>query len=271
MKKTEKTAEKERCSEEECAKKPERVHKQEILPGKEGQNRQYKPLDARLESAVPFVRRGSFLVDVGTDHAYLPIRLCACGLIRGAIAADIGVGPIARAQQHVQSVGMTDLIRTVQTDGLCGLESCEMDDITIFGMGGELICDILTAAPFVRNRQIRLILQPMTHAEKLRAFLAKEGFAVIGESLSRADGRIYQTLCAEWDGKDRTGEDSALDLLFGRLNREQNTPLYGALLEVGKRTMEKRLHGKQAGERDADITYETEILAAIAAWKEKQA
>ena len=44
-------------------------------------------LSKRLGAAASFVRKGSFIADVGTDHAYLPIALCEAGLIRGAVAS----------------------------------------------------------------------------------------------------------------------------------------------------------------------------------------
>ena len=102
-------------------------------PGKE-----VKALDARLASAIPFVRRGSFLADVGTDHAYLPIDLYKRGQIRGAVASDINRGPLERAVAHIRASGAGEGICTVLTDGLQGIEAYHPDDITIFGMGVAL-------------------------------------------------------------------------------------------------------------------------------------
>ena len=52
----------------------------------------FKP-DPRL-SAVGELVRGRFLIDVGTDHAILPIYLCLAGKIDSAIASDIRKGPL---------------------------------------------------------------------------------------------------------------------------------------------------------------------------------
>ena len=164
-------------------------------------------LTPRLMTAVPYVRRGRLLADIGTDHAYLPIYLCEAGILTPvvtpagealcALAADINKGPVERADQHVAAAGLAGRIRTVQTDGLTGLEAYAPDDVVIFGMGGELIAAILEAAPWMKAEGKRLILQPMTHAEKLRAYLLSDGYAIVGETLSREGDRIYQTLCAE--------------------------------------------------------------------------
>lgn len=175
-------------------------------------------LTPRLETAVPYVRPEHLTADVGTDHAYLPIYLCASGrltpvpvppdvpLLAGqtypsalcAIASDINKGPVDRAALHVRAAGLQDRVLTVRTPGLEGLEPFSPTNIIIFGMGGELIASILEDAPWVCRADVRLILQPMTHAEKLRAFLFERGFRLAGETLSREESRIYQTICAEY-------------------------------------------------------------------------
>lgn len=164
-------------------------------------------LTPRLMTAVPYIRGGRLVADIGTDHAYLPIYLCEQrklspvtaknGETLCAIAADINKGPVERADQHIAEARLTKYIRTVQTDGLTGLDTFDPADIIIFGMGGELIASILEAAPWAHAAGKRLILQPMTHAEKLREYLLSAGFAIIGETLSREGHRIYQTICAE--------------------------------------------------------------------------
>ena len=164
-------------------------------------------LTPRLMTAVPYVRGGRLVADIGTDHAYLPIYLCEQrrltpvtaknGETLCAIAADINRGPVERADQHIAEARLTQYIKTLQTDGLTGLDAFDPADIIIFGMGGELIASILAAAPWAGGAGKRLILQPMTHAEKLRDYLLSAGFAIIGETLSREGDRIYQTICAE--------------------------------------------------------------------------
>lgn len=164
-------------------------------------------LTPRLATAPAYIRPGHLLADVGTDHAYLPIYLCQSGQLSpvlcangetlAAIASDINRGPVERATLHIEAAGLADQIRAVQTDGLRGLDVYDPDDIIIFGMGGELIAAILSAAPWATRPGKRLILQPMTHADRLRAYLWNAGLDILAESLSREGDRIYQTLCVE--------------------------------------------------------------------------
>ena len=164
-------------------------------------------LSPRLATAVPYVRGGGVVADIGTDHAYLPISLCEQGILTPAadrticaVAADINAGPVERAALHITAAGLSERIVTVRTDGLCGLEAYAPSDIIIFGMGGELIASIIEAAPWIRSKGRRLILQPMTHAADLRRYLRETGWRITGETLSREGQRIYQTVCADWDG-----------------------------------------------------------------------
>ena len=47
-------------------------------------------------------------------------------------------------------------------DGLAGIRPDEVDAVAIAGMGGETIAAILSAAPWTRERDVPLILQPMS-------------------------------------------------------------------------------------------------------------
>ena len=186
--------------------------------------------DGRLLAAASFVRPGALLADIGTDHAYLPLHLLQEGRIRRAIAADIGEGPLSRARAHIAASGYAGQVETVLTNGLQGLDDRGLTDIAICGMGGELIVDILSAAPFVRDGSIRLILQPMTRAATLRRYLAKEGFAILAERPCRAAGRVYNCLCATYDGICRTLSPAEAELGSPACESEEERACFAELL-----------------------------------------
>ena len=205
---------------------------------------QLPKLDHRLGTAVPFVRPDAIVADVGTDHAYLPLVLTGTGRARLAIASDIHLGPIERAAQHVAAYGLSERVKTVRADGLEGLESYHPTDIIIFGMGGELIARILSDAPWVRDPAIRLILQPMTHAECVRRFLAEGGFAIVEEVLSKESGKIYQTIVAEFDGKPYELDEVTAEL--GRFAaKKQNEPLRCPFISHRIEVLEAAAAGKE--------------------------
>ena len=221
-------------------------------------------LSNRLMSAASYVRPGSAIADIGTDHAWLPIYLIDRGIARRAVAADINEGPLDRARINIPK-GMKAKIELRLTDGLRGIENCGVDDILICGMGGELIARIIKDAPFTKSEKTRLVLQPMTKAAFLREFLLSEGFSIIGETLSD-DDRIYQTLCAEFVGKrDRY---SPLELLLGRHNIEKGGELFLRFVEQNIKTFTAVKEGK-ASAQTPDTSYEDEILKGLLEIREK--
>lgn len=217
------------------------------------------PLDARLEAAVAFIR-GGVVADVGTDHAYLPISLLRRGLCSFAVATDIHKGPAEVAAAHLGANGIgDDRACVLLTDGLHGAERFHPTDICIFGMGGEMIAHIIDEAPWVKDSAVRLILQPMTRMEVLRDYLDKSGFAIREERLVKTD-RIYQIICAEFDGQLRTHEP--LEQLLGAHNMRRRDALCFELAARLKNTLEQSREGKLKGVAP-DTSREDALLGAI--------
>ncbi len=217
--------------------------------------------DARLMTAVGFVRGGK-VADIGTDHAYLPIYLVSEHYAESAVAADINQGPIERAALNIKNEGLGEKIIAVRTDGLHGIEKYEPKDIIIFGMGGELIAKIIDEAPWVKCGNIRLILQPMTHAHDLRGYLLTSGFDIVGEKLSSDGDRIYQTVCAEYSGKSiPTDQLSMPELMFGKKNIAEGGELFEKLLDKTANTYLVIKNGKKLS--DSDTSQEDGLLEWI--------
>ena len=216
-------------------------------------------INDRLLTAIHFVRNGKRFADIGTDHAYLPIYLITQGIISTAIAADINKGPLEKADENIAKYGLNSQISTVLCDGLAKIDSNSVDDIAIFGMGGELIVKIIDEANWLKDTDKRLILQPMTHTEKVREYLAKNGYKIIDETLSRDRGKIYQTICAEYDGFIREYDNFVY--LFGEYILENPNELLVELLNITKLKLERKITGKREG--GEDISYELTLLDNI--------
>lgn len=204
-------------------------------------------LDARLLTAASLVRDGAVFCDVGTDHAYLPIHLALSGRIRRAVATDVREGPLASARAHIDAAGLSPLIQTRLTDGLAGLEGEGLTDIAICGMGGELIARILSDAPFTKQTGIRLILQPMTRPAATRLYLAEQGFAVVGERLCTAAGRIYSCIAAEYTATPYTLTPARAEVGSPTLDRAEDRLRFASLLSRRIASEEQKLSGLREG------------------------
>lgn len=177
-------------------------------------------LSARLSAIAGMIPAGSVVVDVGTDHARLPVYLVRSGICPRALATEINRQPWQRALQAVAAAGLSDKISVRLGDGLAPLRPGEADVAVLAGMGGGTICRVLRAAPpGVLAGLQRLVLQPMADAGALRLFLARAGYALAGEELVLEGGQLYPVLAAV------PGEEPCTDR---------------HLLELGPRLYEKR-------------------------------
>lgn len=207
-------------------------------------------LPPRLSAAYSFLTPGGVPCDVGTDHAYLPIAAILNGLVPRAAATDLNEGPLARAKENALRTGTADRIRFLLCDGLKGAEPEQygVTDVVICGMGGELIAKILNNSPFPKTPGVRLILQPMTKGDVLRAYLLENGFSILDERLAADGGRIYACLCAAFsDSGSPASPYTPAELLLGRHNIRRGGPLFSALAERELLKLERAIQGLREG------------------------
>ena len=204
------------------------------------------------------VREGARFADVGTDHAYLPLYLLSIGRIASAVAADVAEGPLARARDNVRAAGREGDVTLMLTDGLQGMDKLGLTDIAICGMGGELIASIVDAAPWVKDRSVRLILQPMTKAPQLRAYLAEAGFSVLKETVTEVSGKLYTCLCAEYTNTPHPL--SVFEAEIGEYHISHPSPMGKKWAESRLKAMEKRL---KALRDERDLALEAQIRRYI--------
>lgn len=157
-------------------------------------------LDDRLITCASFVRNGTALADIGTDHAYLPVWLAKKGIIKSAVAADIRPLPLKSGRENIEKYGCGDIVTARLSDGLDEIACDEADDIVMAGMGAELICNIIDRTPWLKDSTKRLILQPMTRAHVLRKYLADNGFDILDEKACVQSGKSYTVILSEFSG-----------------------------------------------------------------------
>ena len=82
----------------------------------------------------------------------------------------------------------------MQADGLqfSGVQAADV--ITIAGMGGETICAILAAAPWLQQQGKQLVLQPQSKVPELTDWLWRNGFTIKDAALCRDAGKRYLVL-----------------------------------------------------------------------------
>ncbi len=176
-------------------------------------------LKARLKMILRSVPKGTRVADIGTDHAFLPIALIKEGISKSVLACDISAGPLSVAKENIQKT-KTENIETRLCDGLAAITPDEVDVITIAGMGGDVIKEILRKAEWIRDREKLLILQPMSSADVLRKFLYSEGFFIESERAVEDTGRVYTVISARFSGKKL--DPSKSQIFIGELSEDMS-------------------------------------------------
>lgn len=218
-------------------------------------------LDDRLLLIASMVREGAVPLDVGTDHAYVPIYLIKNKICKKAVASDINTKPLAKACENAQRFGVSDKISFCLANGIADVhpEQFGVTDIIIAGMGGELIAEIIDRSEYTRIPGIRLILQPMSTVQELRGYLAEIGYATIEEKLCRAGDKYYTCIVAEYDGVRR--EVPPVRLMVGNVADDETDPLVNGFLEKTAIKMKRRIEGRRLG--GLPVTKEEEILREL--------
>ena len=180
-------------------------------------------ISKRLELVASFVPQGAILLDVGSDHAYLPIELVERGQIKSAIAGEVVEGPYQSAVKNVEAHGLKEKIQVRLANGLAAFEEADqVSVITIAGMGGRLITRILEEGLDKLANVERLILQPNNREDDLRIWLQENGFQIVAESILAEAGKFYEILVVE------TGQMklSDIDIRFGPFLSKEVSPVF---------------------------------------------
>lgn len=147
-------------------------------------------LTPRLALVASLVHDNIKVVDIGTDHAYIPVWLTLTNKCSDCIAADIKKGPLGRAENTVLRYN-ANAVKLRLSNGLDDIMPSEADDIIIAGMGGVLILQIINKCEWLFDCNKHLVLQPMTAQEELRQGLYENGFEIIEEAVAKEGSKLY--------------------------------------------------------------------------------
>lgn len=155
-------------------------------------------LTDRLSVIAQQVKPCKTVVDVGTDHGYIPVYLVSNNICENAIACDINVSPLNSCKFLVNSLSLQDKIKCVLSNGLDNIND-EFDTVILAGTGGELISDILARGE-KKLKNSRLIINPMTHSELVREWLYTNGFFIENDIVIPDSKHHYNIISAYYSG-----------------------------------------------------------------------
>lgn len=210
-------------------------------------------MSKRLDIIAQLVRPGIGVVDVGTDHAYLPIELCKRGYKGKITATDINALPLKKAELNLKNAGFEERVSLMLCDGFADVDPESVDTVVIAGMGGDTITGILDRAEWCMRSGTRLILQPVTKPEILRYWLTNNEFYIENDILVKENGTLYQIISAEF-GTPEKYKDA--ELFTGKYEYIKDSEYFDEHIK----RHEKRFKSASAGIDDKD-------RAGLQAWK----
>lgn len=196
-------------------------------------------MNKRLKLISEYIEDGIGVIDVGTDHGYLPISLAENNYKGNIFASDINADPLNKAITNADAAGVSDKIEFLLSDGLKKCPHDKIDTIVIAGMGGDMIVKIIEETEWCMSPGYKLILQPMSKQEILRYWLIYNEFEITDELLVSENGTIYQIMLVKFGGKTRLND---AQLYIGSADRAPDKLLYKQQYDATRRRFERAVN-----------------------------
>ena len=156
------------------------------------------PISDRLLACCNFVAKGDRVADIGCDHGYLGIHLLTNGIAAHMIESDVAPGPLDSARRNAAKYGVENAMTFCLSDGVKDIPR-DFDTLVCAGMGGDTMIHILSAAPWLKSTQYRLILQCQSKTPMLRAYLSENGWRITEEAVLKEGKFLYTVMEVYWE------------------------------------------------------------------------
>ena len=142
----------------------------------------------RLLAIASLIDKGSSVLDVGTDHAYLPIFLSQNKKCKSIIASDVSSNALKIAKDNLKKYHIDD-VKLILSNGLDSINE-DYDTIVLAGMGTSTIIKIL------ENKKLpnTLIISSNNDLYKLRKFMNKIKYKIKEEIVILEKNKYYDII-----------------------------------------------------------------------------
>ena len=221
------------------------------------------PLGERLYKVSLFIPPSKVFLDVGTDHAYLPVYLIKMGILEKAIASDLKKGPLLSAKKTGEIYNVSDRLDLRLGSGFETVSEGEASSAACCGMGGILISELIKSSLNTVRKLDTLVLQPMTAAKELREFLNNNNFIIEKEVLAREDKKLYNIMKVTSGTSEKMTE---AELYMGRLSKDDEHFEEYKKRQINK--LKKQIEGlkKSSNNEDTLILKKTALLWEVEKW-----
>lgn len=183
-------------------------------------------LNKKLDAISKLIDYNSIILDVGTDHAYLPIFLSQKKRCKKIYASDISPKVLEGAKKNLEKYNIDD-VTLILSDGLDNI-NVKYDTLIIAGMGADTILKIINGKALPQ----KIILSSNNHHDRLRKYMNDIGY-VIKEELAVLDNDKYYDIISYVKGEEYLTKK---EILYGKID---NKEYYKYLFFANKRIFKK--------------------------------
>ena len=210
----------------------------------------------RINTLLNLIDSQRSVLDIGTDHGYLPISLKKRNPKQIIGASDLSPWPLQAAKKNFNKHDLDD-IKTYLSDGLTNITD-PYQIIVLSGLGTHTIMSILEKDPQYLAKVEELILGTNLEVPELRKWLVQHNYEISEEAIV-SDYKYYEFIKAI-PTKEKIGYTKA-DYLFGPyLRRHQNEAFLDKWLGTYQRNKLLLSKLKNHPERFSEIDNEQKLI-----------
>lgn len=131
----------------------------------------------RLKFIVSLINETNKVIDIGTDHCFVPILLLKKYSKILVDASDVNINPLNIAKKNLEKEKLNKKVNLYLSDGLKNIDIHKYDTFIIAGMGGNEISKIIEQ----KKVKGRFIFHPTANPELVRKSLWKNGYKITNE------------------------------------------------------------------------------------------
>ena len=169
-------------------------------------------MSLRINTIASLITKNAKVIDIGTDHAYLPIYLYQNNITHDITATDISKNVLEYSKKNLEKHNLLNKISLKESDGFKNITDT-FDVAVIAGMGTSTIKHILDT----KKLPDTLIIETHNDYYELRCFLNKIGYKIAKEIVVK-DNNKYYPIIKYIKGLDNLSKE---ELLFGKSNNKE--------------------------------------------------
>ena len=149
----------------------------------------------RIKFIASLIDKNDSVLDIGTDHALLPIYIIKNNITKIADGSDVSKTVLLNAEKNIAKYHLQDEINLYCSDGISNIDVSKYNTFVITGMGYYTIKDILSNNKFKHIN--KLIIQSNNNHEDMRKFINSIGYKIISDFYIKDKDKPYLIIHAE--------------------------------------------------------------------------